>query len=369
MIPGSATARSPCDSRRLSPSAGPSPPKRGSANIPAFVRPMARTGIERFARERGALEVDEESSTRSRLLRHVRPEMHTRRDDRVLPSRVRAGPSRPPGISRSRCNLACEHCYLDAGGTPLVATENFADRSELSAPTNVKVIDGIAAVAPKCVTILTGGRAAPAPRHPSRSSAAPPIVDCGSCCRHQRRTTTWRILARRLAGLEQRAAVAVARCAGSRSSRPLPEVRGAWQNTVAAPSTALSGRAHGERLPCRRWSLLRSRRDRETGGSPQIAPRQRPCHGRRGSRGAFDEARVPRSIDRLVAVRVDRPRDPRPAGEVAGPASRAAVSSPPGLPRRSMASVFRPSGERVDAVWTREGTSSESDGSQVTDAR
>ena len=30
------------------------------ANIPEFVRPMARTGIERFAREKGALEVDEE---------------------------------------------------------------------------------------------------------------------------------------------------------------------------------------------------------------------------------------------------------------------------------------------------------------------
>jgi hypothetical protein len=29
------------------------------ANIPAFVRPMARTGIERFALERGAVEVDE----------------------------------------------------------------------------------------------------------------------------------------------------------------------------------------------------------------------------------------------------------------------------------------------------------------------
>jgi hypothetical protein len=29
------------------------------ANIPSFVRPMARTGIERFAREKGALEVDE----------------------------------------------------------------------------------------------------------------------------------------------------------------------------------------------------------------------------------------------------------------------------------------------------------------------
>jgi hypothetical protein len=29
------------------------------ANIPAFVRPMARTGIEQFARDRGAAEVDE----------------------------------------------------------------------------------------------------------------------------------------------------------------------------------------------------------------------------------------------------------------------------------------------------------------------
>ena len=29
------------------------------ANIPAFVRPMARTGIETFARERGVVEVDE----------------------------------------------------------------------------------------------------------------------------------------------------------------------------------------------------------------------------------------------------------------------------------------------------------------------
>ena len=30
------------------------------ANIPEFVRPMARTGIERFARERGAVEIDEQ---------------------------------------------------------------------------------------------------------------------------------------------------------------------------------------------------------------------------------------------------------------------------------------------------------------------
>ncbi len=56
-----------------------------------------------------------------------------------------------------RCNLACEHCYLDAGGTPLVDTENFADRSELGTDECFRVIDEIAAFAPECITILTGG--------------------------------------------------------------------------------------------------------------------------------------------------------------------------------------------------------------------
>jgi radical SAM protein with 4Fe4S-binding SPASM domain len=56
-----------------------------------------------------------------------------------------------------RCNLACEHCYLDAGGTPQVGTENFADRSELGTAECFKVIDEIAAFAPECITILTGG--------------------------------------------------------------------------------------------------------------------------------------------------------------------------------------------------------------------
>ena len=56
-----------------------------------------------------------------------------------------------------RCNLACEHCYLDAGGTPQVGTENFADRSELGTEECFRVIDEIAAFAPECVTILTGG--------------------------------------------------------------------------------------------------------------------------------------------------------------------------------------------------------------------
>jgi radical SAM protein with 4Fe4S-binding SPASM domain len=56
-----------------------------------------------------------------------------------------------------RCNLACEHCYLDAGGTPLVGTQNFADRSELGTEECFRVIDEIAAFAPECLTILTGG--------------------------------------------------------------------------------------------------------------------------------------------------------------------------------------------------------------------
>src|SRR6476469_7998270 len=56
-----------------------------------------------------------------------------------------------------RCNLACEHCYLDAGGTPLVDTANFADRSELGTEECFGVIDDIAGFAPECLTILTGG--------------------------------------------------------------------------------------------------------------------------------------------------------------------------------------------------------------------
>jgi radical SAM protein with 4Fe4S-binding SPASM domain len=78
------------------------------------------------------------------------------------------GGAKPPGLEfvrpyvvswnlTYRCNLACEHCYLDAGGTPLVDTENFADRSELGTEECFRVIDEIAAFAPECLTILTGG--------------------------------------------------------------------------------------------------------------------------------------------------------------------------------------------------------------------
>src|SRR5262245_31299517 len=56
-----------------------------------------------------------------------------------------------------RCNLACEHCYLDAGPKPENQTEAFADRSELGTAECFEVVDQIAAFAPECLTILTGG--------------------------------------------------------------------------------------------------------------------------------------------------------------------------------------------------------------------
>ena len=69
--------------------------------------------------------------------------------------------SRPYVISWNltyRCNLACEHCYLDAGGKPKLETdEAFSDRGELSTDECKRVIDEIAAFAPESVTILTGG--------------------------------------------------------------------------------------------------------------------------------------------------------------------------------------------------------------------
>ena len=78
----------------------------------------------------------------------------------ITPAPSGASFARPYVVSWNltyRCNLACEHCYLDAGGTPLVGTDNFSDRSELNTEECFKVIDSIAAFAPECLTILTGG--------------------------------------------------------------------------------------------------------------------------------------------------------------------------------------------------------------------
>ncbi len=70
-----------------------------------------------------------------------------------------AGFARPYVVSWNltyRCNLACEHCYLDAGPAK-VRSPAFADRSELSTEQCFRVVDEIAAFAPESVTILTGG--------------------------------------------------------------------------------------------------------------------------------------------------------------------------------------------------------------------
>jgi len=56
-----------------------------------------------------------------------------------------------------RCNLACEHCYLDAGGKPRVLSEAFADRGELTTAQCRAVIDQIVDFAPESLVILTGG--------------------------------------------------------------------------------------------------------------------------------------------------------------------------------------------------------------------
>jgi hypothetical protein len=58
MIPGADQAR-PVSAGEPIPVRWTAAAEARLANIPEFVRPMARTGIERFARERGAIEVDE----------------------------------------------------------------------------------------------------------------------------------------------------------------------------------------------------------------------------------------------------------------------------------------------------------------------
>jgi len=56
-----------------------------------------------------------------------------------------------------RCNLACEHCYLDAGPRPAVEDAAFADRAELDTDGCRAIVDQIAVFAPEALTILTGG--------------------------------------------------------------------------------------------------------------------------------------------------------------------------------------------------------------------
>jgi radical SAM protein with 4Fe4S-binding SPASM domain len=130
-----------------------------------------------------------------------------------------------------RCNLACEHCYLDAGGAPLVGTENFADRSELGTEECYRVIDEIAAFAPECVTILTGGE---------------PLLrrDILEIVRRAAERGLWVVVGTNGARITENVARRLAEAGARGLSLSLdaldPErhdrfrkVRGAWQNTVA----------------------------------------------------------------------------------------------------------------------------------------
>jgi radical SAM protein with 4Fe4S-binding SPASM domain len=129
-----------------------------------------------------------------------------------------------------RCNLACEHCYLDAGGTPLVGTENFADRSELGTEECFRVIDEIAAFAPECLTILTGGE---------------PLLrrDILDIVRRAAERRLWVVVgtngvritenvARRLADAGARGLSLSLDALDSESHDRFRKVRGAWRNTV-----------------------------------------------------------------------------------------------------------------------------------------
>jgi len=78
-------------------------------------------------------------------------------DGRAAGDRGRPGPGdgsvfdRPYVVSWNltyRCNLACEHCYLDAGPAALRDDEAFADRNEMSTDECFTVIDELAAFAP-----------------------------------------------------------------------------------------------------------------------------------------------------------------------------------------------------------------------------
>jgi len=57
-----------------------------------------------------------------------------------------------------RCNLSCDHCYLDAGAGFKPSAENPLDaKGELSTQECFKVIDQISEFSPEALTILTGG--------------------------------------------------------------------------------------------------------------------------------------------------------------------------------------------------------------------
>jgi radical SAM protein with 4Fe4S-binding SPASM domain len=141
--------------------------------------------------------------------------------------------SRPYVVSWNltyRCNLACEHCYLDAGSSPRVDAAGFADRSELGTAECFRVIDELAGFAPECVTILTGGE---------------PLLrrDILDIVRHAAARGLWVVVgtngvritdnvARRLAEAGARGLSLSLDALDPERHDRFRKVRGAWQNTV-----------------------------------------------------------------------------------------------------------------------------------------
>lgn len=165
--------------------------------------------------------------------------------DAAVPPPTNAGPdphraakgadgfARPYVISWNltyRCNLACEHCYLDAGSRPQVGSDDFADRSELDTAQCRAVIDDIATFAPECLVILTGGE---------------PLLrrDILEIVEHAASRGLWVVvgtngvritehLARRLADAGARGLSLSLDALDPERHDRFRNVRGAWQNTV-----------------------------------------------------------------------------------------------------------------------------------------
>ena len=177
-----------------------------------------------------------------------------------------------------RCNLACEHCYLDAGGKPAVDTPAFADRSELDTAACFRVVDEIAAFAPDGLLILTGGE--PLLRRDIveiiRYAAAPRALGRG---RHERRQD------HREPRRDPRSARACAGCR-SRSTRSTQTRHDAFRRVTgafrqhrrgredprprrAAVHRADDGRRHNV-ARARRDRRLRARRARRQGLEPLL---------------------------------------------------------------------------------------------------
>ena len=136
-------------------------PSRGSRPFPGFVRPMARAGSRWSPRSEAASEViDERSSTRRPYLLRYVTAMVTRHGPRAPRSRrndVRPPRTSSPGTSPTAATSPASTVTSTPAARRWSTPENFADRSELGTEECFGVIDQIAAFAPECVTILTGG--------------------------------------------------------------------------------------------------------------------------------------------------------------------------------------------------------------------